>query len=83
MWLRTSHKAQVGGGHGYAGGFVSFPPILLRGGGSRVNEGETGCLPRGGCDIVSIVWTSFSTICVVGVGLGGSIYHTGMPKVNP
>ena len=48
-----------------------------------MDEGEASSVERGGCHTVSIGSTSFNKICGVGVGLGGSRYHTGIPKVNP
>ena len=38
--------------------------------------------PGGGCDIVSIGWMGVNTTWGVEGGIGGSRYHTGIPKVK-
>ena len=52
-------------------------------GGGGVDRRVVICVPRGGCETVSIGWSGVNTIYGVEVGLGRSRYHTGMPKVNP
>ena len=59
-----------------------YPSLCGRTGGG-VDADTISCVPGVGCDTVSIGWIGVNTICCVGVGLGGSSYHTGIPKVNP
>ena len=77
------YKTQVGGGHGSAGDFGALPLVLVGGGDARVDPEAVGCVPGCGCDNVSIGWIVVNMIFCVGVGLGGSRYHTRTPKVNP
>ena len=82
-WSRTSHKAQLGGGRGSVGDLGSLPLVFGGGEGVEVYAKAVGCVPGGGCDTVLIGWTSVSMICGVGMGVGGSRYCIGIPKVNP
>ena len=81
--MMTSHKSQVGGGRGSVKDFGSLPPVFMGGGCARVEVEAVGYVPGGGCDTVSLGWTGVNTIYGVGWRVGGSRYHTGIPKVNP
>ena len=75
--------AQVGVGCNSVGDFSSYPKVFVGGWGAGVDEGAVGCVPGGGCDIVSIGWTRVSMIYGAKGGVGGSRHHMGIPKVNP
>ena len=71
MWSRKSHKAQLGDGSFFVGDFATLILVFVGGGGAGVDKGTIGSVQGGGCDIVSIHWTSVNMICGVWVGLGG------------
>ena len=64
------------------GDFGAFPLVFMGGGGAKVDAEAISCVPRGGCDTISISWNGVNTICGVGGRVGGSRYHTRIPKVK-
>ena len=54
----------------------------MGGGGEEVETKAVICVPGGGCNIISICWTGDNMIYGVRGRVGGSRYHTGIPKVN-
>ena len=55
---------------------------FMGGWGEVVDTIEFICVPRCGCDTVSIGCTGVNTICRFGGRVGGSRYETGIPKVK-
>ena len=63
--------------------WMSFPHPSWEEGGAGAETGAVIDVPGGGCDIILIYWTGVNTIWGFEGGVGGSRYHTRIPKVKP